>query len=97
MPEFTVSVGRCSQTNDVVVADASVSRQHLVLAIDSVDAIRVQDRQSAYGSFYWNGEQWQPFQQIVLSANDYIVIGKTKLRLMELIIAFQIKTRNGQL
>jgi pSer/pThr/pTyr-binding forkhead associated (FHA) protein len=97
MPEFTVSVGRCGQTNDVVVADASVSRQHLLLAIDSVDSIRLQDRQSAYGSFYWDGQQWQPFQQITLSANDYIVIGKTKLRLMELIIAFQIKTRNGQL
>lgn len=97
MSEFTISVGRCSQTNDVVVADQSVSRQHLLLAINSVNAIRVQDRQSAYGSFYWDGQQWQAFQQVVLSANDYIVIGKTKLRLMELIIAYQIKTRNGQL
>ena len=97
MPEFTVSVGRCRQTNDVVVADAGVSRQHLLLTIDSVNTIRVQDRQSAYGSYFWDGQEWQPFQQIVLSANDYIVIGKTKLRLMELIIAYQIRSRGEYL
>lgn len=97
MSEFTVSVGRCNQSNDVVVSDPSVSRQHLFMVIDSVDAIRLQDRQSAYGSFFWNGQNWQPFEKIVLSANDYIVIGKTKLRLMELIIAYQVKTRNGYL
>ena len=94
MSETIIALGRCPQTNDLQVEDASVSRTHLRLCVTSLQHIEVRDCQSSYGSYYWDGSEWQKFDAIVLTANDYIVIGKTKLRLMEIMIAYQIKSRS---
>ncbi|GGW73355.1 FHA domain-containing protein [Alishewanella tabrizica] len=93
MQGVTISVGRCTQSNDVAVDDASVSRQHLCLTVNSLQNLQLDDCQSSFGSFYWDGSQWLRFNSIQLSANDYIFIGSTKLRLMEIIIAYQINSR----
>lgn len=97
MGEFTISVGRCPQSNDILVADGSVSRQHLLMQIIDLQNIVLHDRQSAYGSYYWDGEHWQQFSQIQLTANDYVILGGTKLRIMEFIIAYQVKYRGGSI
>lgn len=90
----TIRVGRCKQSNDVVLDDVSVSRQHLRINVTDVQRLMLEDCQSSCGSFYWDGAQWQRFNSIQLTANDYIYIGTTKLRLMEIIIAYQIKSRS---
>ncbi|GAA6185323.1 MULTISPECIES: FHA domain-containing protein [Alteromonadaceae] len=92
--DTVISVGRCAQTNDVHINDPSVSRNHLQLRINSLDFIEVRDCGSSYGSFYWEGSQWLQFDVVTLSANDYIVVGETKLRIMEIMIAYQIKSRS---
>ncbi|WP_333609212.1 FHA domain-containing protein [Arsukibacterium sp.] len=93
MQGVIIRVGRCSQSNDVVLEDASVSRQHLRLTVTNLQNVQLEDCQSSFGSFYWDGNQWLRFHQAQLTANDYIYIGATKLRLMEVIIAYQINRR----
>ncbi len=89
-------VGRSAQQCDVIVSDDSVSRVHLQVEAYSSQAITLQDQNSSYGSFYWHEQQqaWLPFQSIDLSVNSYIMIGNAKLRVMELLIAYQVKRRN---
>ena len=93
MQQVTISLGRCKQSNDVAVDDASVSRQHLRITVVNLQQLLLEDCQSSYGSFYWDGQQWQRFSTAQLTADDYIYIGATKLRLMEVIIAYQINSR----
>lgn len=92
--DTVISVGRCAQTNDVHINDPSVSRNHLQLSINNLDFIKVKDCDSSYGSYYWEGSQWLQFDVVTLSANDYIIVGQTKLRIMEIMIAYQIKSRS---
>lgn len=91
---LAISVGRCRTSNDVSVNSPSVSRRHLNLVVHSLEHIDLEDCGSSYGSWYWNGAQWQSFEQIRLGSNDHIVIGDAKLRVMEIIIAFQVRARS---
>ena len=95
MQSVTINVGRCNVDNDVPVNDPSVSRLHLRVTVVSLQRLLIEDRQSRNGSFYWTGKEWQRFNSIELTANDYIFIGDSKLRLMEILIAYQIKHRDS--
>lgn len=90
-----IILGRSQTDCDVVLQDDAVSRKHLQLNIANAEQVTLLDLGSTHGSFYWNGEEWEPFSQVTLSANDYIYIGNVKLRLMEVLIAYQIKQRRG--
>jgi pSer/pThr/pTyr-binding forkhead associated (FHA) protein len=88
-----IRLGRSAELNDVVVNDSSVSRTHLKLEVLTLQNIILTDLGSRHGSFVWDGEKWQNFQQIQATGNDYVFVGNTKLRIMEIIIAYQIKQR----
>ena len=92
---LTMILGRSKANCDVILSDEAVSRRHLSITCHSVEQLALTDLGSSHGSFYWNGESWQQFTEIVLSANDYIYIGNAKLRLMEVLIAYQIRRRSG--
>lgn len=93
--DITIVLGRSAADCDVRLADEAVSRKHLALTWHSMNQIKLVDLGSSHGSFFWNGEKWQQFSEVTLSANDYIYIGNAKLRLMEVLIAYQIKRRSG--
>ncbi len=92
--EIKITLGRSKARCDVLLKDEAVSRRHLSLSWYSVEQVKLTDLGSTHGSFFWNGETWQAFSEITLSANDYISVGNVKLRLMEVLIAYQIKQRN---
>jgi len=92
--ELTIILGRGQAHCDIALTDEAVSRRHLALTCYSTEQIEISDLGSTHGSFYWNGESWQAFTKVNLSANDYIYIGNAKLRVMEILIAYQIKKRN---
>lgn len=94
MGSLILSVGRCLASNDVPVDNASVSRRHLNIQVHDLQTIDLHDCGSSNGSWYWNGHSWESFRDIRLSANDYIVIGDAKLRIMEIIIAYQVRARS---
>jgi pSer/pThr/pTyr-binding forkhead associated (FHA) protein len=88
-----IRLGRSAELNDVVVNDSSVSRTHLKLEVLTLQNIILTDLGSSHGSFVWDGEKWRQFQQMQVTGNDYVFVGNTKLRIMEIIIAYQIKQR----
>jgi len=91
-------VGRNTQQCQVIVQDESVSRVHLYVQVQDSNSVTFTDQGSSYGSFYWDKEQgWLSFQEVKLSLNDYVMIGNAKLRVMELLIAYQVKLRDGLL
>lgn len=91
---LAISVGRCRASNDVPVNSPSVSRRHLNLVVHNLEQIDIEDCGSSYGSWFWNGNRWQAFERVRLGSNDHIVIGEAKLRVMEIIIAFQVRARS---
>lgn len=71
-----VTIGRSSE-NDVVISDTQVSRRHARIILDE-GSVTIEDAGSLNGT-YVNGER---AGRARLSANDAIVIGDTKLRVI---------------
>jgi uncharacterized membrane protein len=77
-------IGR-ADTNDIVLADATVSREHAELVELGGGRFQIRDLGSTYGVSIWQGEGWQKVAEIELRHDSRLRIGDHKTTVADLL------------
>jgi len=77
-------IGR-SDTNEIVIADASVSRQHAELAELGGGRFTLTDLGSTYGTQVWQGQTWAPAAETEIRQDTVIRFGEFQTTLMDVL------------
>lgn len=83
-----LKIGR-SEANEIVIADASVSRQHAELAELPGGRFTLSDLGSTYGTQVWTGERWTPAANTDVRADTILRFGEVQTTLMDVLSAAQ--------
>lgn len=94
----TQSVGRAADC-DIVLDDASVSREHATLRVTPEGYLAVQDADSSNGTWLHRNGRWIRVRRVVLGTGDRIRFGDRELPLERLVERFgdnrRVRLREG--
>ena len=79
----TFTLGRSSSC-DLAFEHESVSRVHAEVTLTERGRLYLVDRGSAWGSFVWRSEEWQPLKQGYVEEDEHIALGKHKIAVRKL-------------
>lgn len=92
----TFIVGR-SDESDVVIADKSISRQHLKVDVLSSTQVNVQDLNSTNGSYILHQLGRSSLSQAqIANVSDKLLLGKYEITVAELLTLFARKASQAQ-
>ena len=77
-------IGR-SETNDIVIADASVSRQHAELAELGGGRFALSDLGSTFGTHVLQGNAWAPAAETEIRPDTALRFGEIQTTLMDVL------------
>ena len=79
-----IRIGR-SDSNEMQLADPTVSRRHAEIVILDDGGVFVTDCASTSGTFFEEAGQWQPIRQGFVDADARLKLGDTVMTVRELI------------
>ncbi|MGH7004181.1 MAG: FHA domain-containing protein [Alphaproteobacteria bacterium] len=84
-------IGR-SETNEIVIADASISRQHAELAELGEGRFSLTDLGSTYGTKVWQDQGWVAAAETEIRPDTALLFGEFQTTLMDVLSAAQRET-----
>ena len=78
-------IGR-SETNDIVIPDASVSRQHAEAVEIGDGRFALSDLGSTFGTHVWQGQSWTPAKETEIGVDTVIRFGEFRTTLLDCLL-----------
>lgn len=78
-------IGRSPQS-DIVISDASVSREHATLSRRDDGAYDITDKGSSYGTYVKRDGEWQRIEEAVVKSEDPLMLGNFRTTASKLIM-----------